>query len=276
MFSFRSYSKRFSSTVLGILLISALPSLLFGVNFHLQEKVWIYTTYSYLGQPVNRDVFPEIFDKFFYSMTVFFLALIVGLLIALILTFITTMLPRFIQRMIYGFLTVLESFPDLFIVVVLQVCIVYIYKQTGVLINFYNSFDDPIYLLPVLVLSIVPTIQLFKLTLLLMREEQHRIYVTVARSMGLSRLYIILKHVFRNILTSLIQYSKPIIVFMLSNLFIVEYVYNLNGILTLLLYTKGVVFLVTALFIAIPFSVLFEIADNYNVSVKKKTEEDAA
>lgn len=276
MFSFRSYSKRFSSTVLGILLISALPSLLFGVNFHLQEKVWIYTTYSYKGAPVNRNVFPEIFDKFFYSMTVFFLALIVGLLIALILTFITTMLPRFIQRMIYGFLTVLESFPDLFIVVVLQVCIVYIYKQTGILINFYNNFDDPIYLLPVLVLSIAPTIQLFKLTLLLMREEQHRIYVMVARSMGLSRFYIILKHVFRNILTSLIQYSKPIIVFMLSNLFIVEYVYNLNGILTLLLYTKGVVFLVTALFIAIPFSVLFEFADNYTVSVKKKTEEDAA
>ncbi|MDM5318165.1 ABC transporter permease subunit [Fictibacillus sp. b24] len=275
-FSFRSYSKRFISTVLGILVISALPSILFGVNFHLQEKVWIYTTYSYKGQAVNRDVFPEIFNKFFYSMTIFFLALFIGLLIALILTFITTMLPRFIQRIIYGVLTTLESFPDLFIVVVLQVCIVYIYKQTGILIHFYNGFNDPIYLLPVLVLSIVPTIQLFKLTLLLMSEEQHKIYVTVARSMGLSTLYILLKHVFRNILTSLVQYAKPIIVFMLSNLFIVEYVYNLNGILTLLLYTKGVVFLVTALFIALPFSVLFEIADSYNASVKKHMGENAA
>jgi ABC-type dipeptide/oligopeptide/nickel transport system permease component len=232
--------------------------------------------YSSKGRSVNRDVFPEIFDKFFYSMTIFFLALLVGLLAALVLTFITTTLPRFLQRIIYGFLTLLESFPDLFIVVVLQVFIVYLYKKTGILISFYNDLENPIYFLPVLVLSIVPTIQLFKLTLLLMKEEQHRPYVTVARAMGLSKLSILIKHVFRNILKSLFQYAKTIFVFMLSNLFIVEYVYNLNGIMTILLYTKGVVFLVTALFVAFPFSVLFEIADNYNVSVKRQAEEDAA
>lgn len=273
-FSFHSYLRRLRSTILGILIISILPALIFGINTQLHQQVYVY---SLRGLTVTKDMFPEIYDQFFYSMKIFFAALLVGLLVALILTFITTMLPRFIQRIIYGFLTALESLPDLFIVVILQVFIVYLYKKTGIVIYFYNDYNNPIYLLPIIVLSIVPTIQLFKITLLLMREEQHRPYVTVARAMGLSRFYITLKHVFRNILTSLFQYSKTIFVFMLSNLFIVEYVYNLNGIMYLLMNTKGAAFLVTALFIAIPFSVLFEMADNYNAAVNnKQMEENAA
>ncbi|MED1866021.1 ABC transporter permease subunit [Fictibacillus nanhaiensis] len=242
----------------------------------MQEKVWVYTMYTQQGSPMNRDVFPEIFNKFFYSMTIFFVALVVGLMVALVLTFSTTMLPKAFQRFIQSFLSFLESFPDLFIVVVLQVLFVYIYKKTGILLYFYNDYDNPIYILPILVLSIVPTIQLFKLSLLLMKEEQDRLYVTVARSMGLSKFYILLKHVFRNILTSLLQYSKTIFVFMLSNLFIVEYVYNLNGIMHVLLYMKGLVFLVTALIIALPFSVLFEISDNYNANVRQRIQKEAA
>lgn len=273
-FSVHSYLRRLRSTILGILIISILPALIFGINTQLNQQVYVY---SLRGLTVTKDMFPEIYDQFFYSMKIFFAALLLGLFVALVLTFITTMLPRFLQRIVYGFLTLLESLPDLFIVAALQVFIVYLYKKTGIVIYFYNDYNNPIYLLPIIVLSIVPTIQLFKITLLLMREEQHRSYVTVARAMGLSRFYITLRHVFRNILRSLFQYSKTIFVFMLSNLFIVEYVYNLNGIMYLLMNTKGAAFLVTALFIAIPFSVLFEIADNYNASVNnKQTEEQAA
>ncbi|MQR93886.1 ABC transporter permease subunit [Fictibacillus phosphorivorans] len=272
-FSISSYLRRLRSTILGILIISILPAVLFGINTQLSEQVYVY---SLKGLNVTRNIFPEIYSQFFYSMTIFFTALLIGLLVSLTLTFITTMLPRFLQRIIYGLLTLFESLPDLFIVVLLQVCIVALYKKTGLLIPFYNDYNNPIYLLPILVLSIVPTIQLFKITLLLMREEQHKPYVTVARAMGLGRFYITLKHVFRNILTSLLQYSKTIFVFMLSNLFIVEYVYNLNGIMSLLMITRGAAFLVTALFIAVPFSILFEIADNYNASVNKQQKEKNA
>ncbi|MDM5318166.1 ABC transporter permease subunit [Fictibacillus sp. b24] len=272
-FSVHSYLRRLRSTVLGILIISILPALIFGINTQLHQEVYVY---SMKGLTVTRDMFPEIYDQFFYSMKIFFAALLLGLFAALVLTFITTMLPRFLQRIVYGSLTILESLPDLFIVAALQVFIVYLYKKTGIVIYFYNDYNNPIYLLPIIVLSIVPAIQLFKITLLLMKEEQYRPYVTVARAMGLSRFYITLKHIFRNILRSLLQYSKTIFVFMLSNLFIVEYVYNLNGIMYLLMNTKGAAFLITALFIAIPFSVLFEFADNYNASVNKTQKKEIA
>ncbi|MBY6038222.1 ABC transporter permease subunit [Fictibacillus nanhaiensis] len=271
-FSFHSYLKRLRSTVIGILIISVLPALFFGINTKLEQKVWQYSING-----IMYDVFPDVFDRYMYSMTIFFSALLTGLLAALVLTFITTLLPKFLQRVIYGVLTLLESLPDLFIVVVLQVSVIYIYKATGILVaNVSNVYNNPIYLLPILTLAVLPTIQLFKITLLLMKEEQHKPYVTVARAMGLGRLYITLKHVFRNILTSLFQYYKTIFVFMLSNLFIVEYVFNLNGVMFLLLNTQGAAFLVTALIIALPFSVLFEIAENNTASVDERKEEDAA
>lgn len=270
-FSIRSYLKRLRSLILGILIISVLPSLLFGMNAQMQQLVW-----EYYIDGTKYLMFPDFFDKYQYSMTIFFAALLLGLVFALVLTFITTLLPTFFHRVIVNFLTFLESFPDLFIVVVLQVSIVYIYKQTGIVIYFYNDYSNPIYLIPILVLSTLPAIQLFKITFLLMQEEKHKPYVTVARAMGLGRLYITLKHVFINIITSLFQYSKTIFVFMVSNLFIVEYVFNLNGIMYLLLNTKGVAFMVTALFIALPFSILFEIAESYKGSEINKQEEDAA
>ncbi|MED1866022.1 ABC transporter permease subunit [Fictibacillus nanhaiensis] len=273
-FSIHSYFKRLRATILGVLILSILPPLVFGINTQLEPEVWLYTI---IGLPEPYPIFPEIYEKFLYSMTIFFSALLLGLLSAMILTFTTSLLPRFIQRMITHLLTILESLPDLFIVVVLQVFVVYLYKQTGVVIYFYNDYENPIYLLPILVLSFVPAIQLFKITFLLMREEQHKSYVTVARALGLGRFYIMMRHVFRNVLSSLCQYSKTIVVFMLSNLFIVEYVYNLNGLMYLLMNTKGgAAFLVTAMFIAIPFSVLFELADNFKMASNNDNKESAA
>jgi hypothetical protein len=56
----------------------------------------------------------------------------------------------------------------------------------------------------------------------------------------------------------------------------VEYVFNLNGIMNVLLNTKGVAFMFTALMIAVPFSLLFEIAESNTVSINNQEEEDAA
>jgi ABC-type dipeptide/oligopeptide/nickel transport system permease component len=210
-------------------------------------------------------------------MTIFFASLFIGLIIAMILTFVTTLLPKFLQRMIFGFLTLFESLPDLFIAVALQVSVIYIFKRTGWLVaDVTMFFNKPIYLLPIITLSILPTIQLFKMTLLLMKEEQDKPYVTVAKAMGLGRLYITLKHVFRNIITSLFQYYKSIFVFMLSNLFIVEYVFNLNGFMIAFLYSRGVAFVVTALILALPFSLIFELVENYAGSANKQEREEAA
>jgi peptide/nickel transport system permease protein len=270
-FSLQQYFKRLRSIIIGVSIISLLPSLFFGINAQQNMMVWEYSI-----KEKKYGLTQNIFESYFYSMTIFLSALLIGLVVALLLTFMTTLLPKFLQKIVYGLLTILESLPDLFIVIVLQVSVVYIYKKTGLLVgNISNLYDTKIYFFPILTLAILPSIQLFKITVLLMKEEQNKSYVTVAKAMGLGRLYITLKHVFRNILTSLFHYSKTIFVFMLSNLFIVEYVFNLNGIMMIMLHTQGGSFILTVLMIAIPFSIVFEIAENY-IDEAQKLEEEAS
>jgi peptide/nickel transport system permease protein len=122
-------------------------------------------------------------------MSIFLCALLIGFVFSLLLTFLTTLLPSPLQKIIYGLLMFLESLPDLFIIIVLQVSIVAIYQKTGVLIgNVSSAYDDRNYLVPIFVLSVLPTIQLYKITFLLMHDEKNKLYVNVARSMGLGNL----------------------------------------------------------------------------------------
>ncbi|MBD7962747.1 ABC transporter permease subunit [Fictibacillus norfolkensis] len=266
------YGKRLRSIIIGVIIISFFPTLFFGVEQQKSMKPWEYM----LGGRAY-SLFPDIFEKFLYSMTILLAALLFGLFLALTITFISTLLPRSLQKIIYGFYTMLEALPDLFIIIVLQVSVVAIYKKTGLLIgNVSNVYESKIYFFPILTLSILPAIQLFKITYLLLNEEMNKPYVNVARSLGHSNVYITINHVFRNVLASLFHYSRTIFVFMLSNLFILEYVFNLHGIMTIMLNTKGVAFIITVLFVAIPFSFLFEWIERYTQRLNVHREEEAA
>ena len=267
-----NYLKRLRSIIIGVMIVSFLPSLFFGINQMVSMKPWEYSVQGH-----TYSLFPEIFGKFFYSMSIFLSSLLIGLFCSLLLTFISTLLPKTLQKIVYGFLIFLESLPDIFIIIVLQTSIVSIYQKTGILVgNVSNNSDDHTYLIPILVLSVLPTIQLFKITFLLMNDEKDKLYVNVARSMGLGNMYITLQHVFRNIIASLFHYSKTIFVFMLSNLLILEYVFNLHGIMIIMLHTQGIAFILTVLMIVLPFSILFEFAERSISNVSNHREEEAA
>ncbi|MCF6410350.1 ABC transporter permease subunit [Pseudalkalibacillus salsuginis] len=268
--SLGGYFKRLKSIMIGIIFIGFLPSLLYGFDQTINFQSYIFNRKTY-------DLFPGIFDKYVYSMTIFFGALLLGLFLAILFTFCTTLLPRLFKMMVYGMLTLFESIPDLFIVISLQLLIVYIYQKTGWLIsNVTVVYDDKIYLLPILVLSVLPTVQLFRISFLLLEEERDKPYVTVAKSMGLGDYYILFQHVFRNVLFNLFLYFKTIFVFMLSNLFIMEYVFNIHGLMRIMLSPNIFVFIVGTIMITIPFLFLFELAQSrIDKSTGEKKEETA-
>ncbi|WP_408007602.1 ABC transporter permease subunit [Pseudalkalibacillus sp. A8] len=268
--SLGGYFKRLKSIIIGIIFIGFLPSLLYGFDQTINLQSYTFNGKTY-------DFFPGIFDKYAYSMTIFFGALLLGLFLAIMFTFCTALLPRFVKKMVYGMLTLLESIPDLFIVISLQLLIVYIYQKTGWLIsNVTVVYDDKIYLLPILVLSVLPTIQLFKITFLLLEEERNKPYVNVAKSMGMGDYYILIRHVFRNVLFNLFLYFKTIFVFMLSNLFIMEYVFNIHGLMRIMLSPNIFVFIVSSIMITIPFLFLFELAQSMIDKSTGNKEEQAA
>ncbi|MFD1019703.1 ABC transporter permease subunit [Thalassobacillus hwangdonensis] len=268
--TFGNYFKKLKSILIGLLIISLLPSIISGANQTLNLR-------DYQIDGVMYDIFPGIFEKYFYSMTILLGGLALSICVAILFTFIASMLSRSFKRLLYGVLTILESLPDLFIVVTLQIVIIYVYAKTGWLISDLMAVNDErIYLLPILVLAVLPTIQLFKLSFLFLEEEANKHYIQVARSMGLGKLYIVIRHVFRNVLFHLSLYFKPIFVFMLSNLFIVEYIFNIHGVMRIMLSSNSFVFLIGTFMIAIPFVYLFEMSSTMVQKYTGEREEEAA
>jgi peptide/nickel transport system permease protein len=244
---------QFVLSCIGIILVGALPVLLGGLNtgklaiqsyweaivditnaiFHVNEL-----TYVVISGQVERDLFPSLWDPITYSLTVLFAALCLACFIALFLTVITMMLSERLRSKVKMVFYLFESVPDLLVIMLLQMFVIFFYKQTGVLlVEIAAVGEQKVYMLPILCLSILPTIQLYRLAMLTFEDESRRNYVELIHSLGFGRLYIILVHIFRNAIISVFFQSKKTVWFMLSNLFILELLFNIPGITRFLMST---------------------------------------
>ncbi|MCA0971069.1 ABC transporter permease subunit [Halobacillus litoralis] len=230
--------------VIGILLISTSPALFregsfFNVSSYFSElqmlvgsilnpSEWVY---FFKGNPV--PLFEHLWEPYRYSMIVFFAGIILAVVVAFILAFGTMFLPKWAKSVVERVLNLLESIPDLLLAFCLQLFIVWLYKQTEILfVDFAAVGSEKIYGLPIIAVSVLPMIMLYKVILMLMEDEVSRSYVQMARSKGLEKSVILNVHVLRNIMKSVFYHSKIIIWVSLSSLFIFEYIFNMNGITT--------------------------------------------
>ena len=201
------------------------------------KDLWPLQGFAVFNYSTGKDVlvFPKIFDYIEYSLQILFLALLVSVFLALAFTVITMLLPESARERVKMMLYFLESLPDLLIIMLAQIGVIFIFERSGVLISKIAVIgDDRIYWLPVLCLSVLPMIQLYRLCMLTFQEEERQMYVDLARSLGFSKVYIILMHMFRNAVISVFFQSKKTMWFMLSNLFVLELMFNLPGIMLFL------------------------------------------
>lgn len=196
-----------------------------------------------------------------YSMTLLFVSLIIALVITYCFIVIYTCLSSKIKKIISSLIDLLESLPDVFFIISLQLLVVIVYRQTGTLMAEIAVYDHNIYKLPIICLTIVPTVLLLKTTLLLLKEEEPKSYIELAKAKGLSSIQILLKHSLRNVLYSLFYHSKLIFAFMLSNLLIVEQLFNVSGLTDLLLWSTGLAFVITGASIFLPFYLCFTLGE---------------
>ena len=80
--------------------------------------------------------------------------------------------------------------------------------------------QEKTYLLPILTLSILPIIYLYKICLLNYNDELHKDYINVAVAKGLKPFYILFKHILINALFSIFYNAKSIFLFMISNMIV--------------------------------------------------------
>ncbi|MGM0844763.1 MAG: hypothetical protein ACQEUT_07270 [Bacillota bacterium] len=283
------YIREIMMVFAGLVLISCLPALFYGglglsyvfqvlipsgesIGFYplryllaLKEQlILLFNPYSWEVAANFGKTYPLVevlWNRYSYSMRIFLMSLTAAVIITFLITILHTLLSLKLRKMLNFFIDILESLPDVFIIVGLQLGVILIFKETGTLVAEIAMLNEEIYFLPVICLTIVPAVFLLKTSILLLNEEEGKQYVDLAKGKGMSPIYILLIHSFRNVMFSLFYRSKIIFAFMLSNLFIIERLFNMKGIMDLLVGSHGYTFVLIVLTIFLPFYIVFSFVE---------------
>ncbi|PGD54870.1 peptide ABC transporter permease [Bacillus wiedmannii] len=257
-----------------IIFIGTLPHLFIGMKIDFNN--YLHTLMDVTSKLIGADpltytkfakpLFPQILIQYGNTVIIFLAALFISVLVSFMTVYALLLLPVKKRERIKSFFLLLEAIPDIFIILCLQLLVVWIYKQTNFLIaNIAGTKDNSILLFPIICLSL-PTILMFnKLLLLRFENELQKDYTLLARAKGFDTFYILNHHVLRNVFLSTLYFSRTNIWYMLSNLYIIEYLLNVQGIFTFLktynteLEPAPEIFCVTLFLIYIPIFIVFKL-----------------
>jgi peptide/nickel transport system permease protein len=227
-------------TIISIVLISGLPDLIMNKNVSMYfQKIKVVlldvihlNEMTYMNQGKQRLFLEDIWSPYLYSLTILFGALAIAFCMAQLLTWCTLIMPMFIRRTVKNILTFLESLPDLLVFALVQMAIVLIFKKTGILVSNVASLgaENRIYMVPIVCLMILPFVYFYKMMILLSEEELGKSYVEMSLAKGMRRIYVLIVHVTRNTSEGIFHFSKSVLWFMISNLLLVEVIFNIHGI----------------------------------------------
>ena len=215
----------------------------------------------------ERPLFPVIWEKYIYTMELLTTGFFIALVAAVGLVFLYTILSEKMQRVGKAILKMMESFPDLMVVLILQLSVMQLFRLTGFEItNLYAFGDERVYVIPLVSLTVIPAIMIYKMMILSLDEEFEQRYVEYARAKGIGMRTILFKHMFRNIFLNILNHSKTILLFMFSTLFVVEGLSNINGFMTFIINDAVIepgILILWVLMLFIPFYVIFTIFEYY-------------
>ncbi|CAG9621369.1 ABC transporter permease subunit [Sutcliffiella rhizosphaerae] len=118
-----------------------------------------------------------------------------------------------------------SSVPDFFLIIFLQWFLIFNVKSLQVM---GNDHWYAFILLGALI-SIHPSMYLANIVRNALEDEAGEPYVQVARSKGLSRIYILRQHLFKNAIGNITNYIPAMLLFIMSNLLIVEWIFDYKG-----------------------------------------------
>ncbi|MDH4422519.1 MULTISPECIES: ABC transporter permease subunit [Bacillus] len=261
---------QFIISILGIIFLGALPKLFYGFELNvsayiesLKEVFAKLMDISNLQYASDKFLFPQLFVHYKETMIIFLTAFCISLLVAFCIVYMIMISSPRIQHRIKSFLIFLESIPDILLILGSQLLVIWFFKQTGFLpFKIATIGGESIRGLPIFCLSIPTTIMFVKLLVLRFENELEKDYVLFAKAKGLNRFHILNRHILRNVLLSTLFFAKTNIWFMLSNLYIIEWIFNIKGIFMFLKSYPDVrveVFIVSVLLIYIPIFILFKL-----------------
>lgn len=234
-----------------ILLIINLPILLFSerhltfqFGLYVERIVSVFRDLGHLGDITYMSesgkeyaAMPQIWESYTYSFSLIASAFILACVVAFIFVFIYQISLPPVKRILKEIILIVEAIPDVMAIVLMQMFFIAFYKIFNWMpFAFYELSGQKPYILPILCLSVLPIIQISRFLMIYMEEEEGKPYVLLLTGKGLGKKYIVVVHLFRNVMLSFINYSKVTFLMMISNLFIIEFMFNTDGIINFLLY----------------------------------------
>lgn len=260
----------FFLSIIGIIFFGSIPFLFSGMEINFSgyfigiweflKKMYNPIDLLYVDQSgVSRELFPTIWEPYTYSITILITAFTISIVLSVLLAMGIFLLPEGLIKRIRITSFAFESIPDVWIVVTLQFFIIWFYKQTHILLFPIASYLKQPYFIPILCLSILPTLLCLRNLILSMEEEWRKQYIETAKGKGLSQFYILYRHILPNTFLSLLNHSKQILWYMISNLLIIEILFNIYGINNFMFTTESPeVYILGLLLMFFPiFSLLF-------------------
>ncbi len=203
-----------------------------------------------------------LFPPFMYTFTVLLSGMTLSIILSIMMTYIYDRSPFFIKKSMKGMVLLIESTPDVILIFSIQLSFIWVFNQTGFfLFDPIAGVDEYAYALPIFSLSILPSVLMFQQLLLALEEEKMKPYIDFAQSKGLSFQSVWFHHLFRNLLLILSMNAKYFFWFGLSNLLVIEYLFNTNGYLRLLkiLMAYPIYFILAIILLFLPFYLLFKL-----------------
>jgi peptide/nickel transport system permease protein len=263
--------------VLLFIIIGSLPVLLRDLTFdtegyfnsisELAIKIFTLSNLTYDGR---HEMLPAVLGRFFYSMKTLGMALFAATALALLLSYLIVLFFEKKKDYILSFIEIIRSIPDVLWMFLLQAAVIWIFKTYGVKFIQTTSLgsDHQAVLLPLISLSLPIFLFLTQIIVLKIFEELDKQYILLAKAKGLSYFYMLNVHVVRNISQDLKGHFKTIVWMMLSTLFMVEYIFNLNGLMLFnIKYVSVELFVFSCILFFTPFFLIYRLIDFRRVSI---------
>ncbi|MBT2643533.1 ABC transporter permease subunit [Bacillus sp. ISL-41] len=274
---FIAFILQYITGVLLFIIIGSLPVLLRDLTFDtegyfnsisdLAVKIFTLSNLTYDGR---HEMLPAVLGRFFYSMKTLGMALFAATALAFLLSYLIVLFFEKKKDYILSFIEIIRSIPDVLWMFLLQAAVVWVFKTYGVKFVQTTSLgsDHQAVLLPLISLSLPTFLFLTQIIVLKIFEELDKQYILLAKAKGLSYFYMLNVHVVRNISQDLKGHFKTIVWMMLSTLFMVEYIFNLNGLMLFnIKYVSVELFVFSCILFFTPFFLIYRLIDFRRVSI---------
>ncbi|MCA1031054.1 ABC transporter permease [Bacillus timonensis] len=135
-----------------------------------------------------------------------------------------------------GLTWLFQSIPDFFLVICIQWIIIFWIPS----IKLFSQGNWYSFILPGLLVSIYPMMYISRITSLSISSQEGLPYIQVARSKGFSEERVLYKHILKNSLETILSHMSSLMIYILSNLLIVEYLIGYEGIAYRLFVAMGI------------------------------------